>query len=136
SVAARRPGRAIVRPRQRGGNGPHPRLLSGSLGVRAPHVPDPVEPGRRGRRELLARLLAAGPRPQPGDDTPPPEAGPEEEPQAPPGPRAVPRSPGQAVLRAGLPGADAEVRPARPCRGAVRHVRATYARHKDLGRRA
>ena len=113
----------LVRARQRGGDGPDPRLLRGPLGVRAAHLPDPLEP-RWGRgRELLARLLPARARPLPRDDDAPPEARPQEEPQAAPAARAVPGPHDQALLRARLPGADAQVRPAGARRRAVRHVR-------------
>ena len=61
--AARRPVTALVRARQRSRDGPHPRLLRRPLGLRAAHVPDPLEPRGRGRRELLAGLLAARPGP-------------------------------------------------------------------------
>ena len=46
-------------------------------------------------------------------------------------PRAVPGHPGQAVLRPGLPGADAEVRQARPGRRAVRDVRSRSRRSRS-----
>src|SRR6185369_11848581 len=72
------PGSPGLRPCQRGRDGPDPRLLPDPLGVRAPHVPDSLEPRRNGRRELLARLLAAGPGAVPRDDDPSPEARPEE----------------------------------------------------------
>src|SRR6185369_17529305 len=103
------PGSPGLRPCQRGRDGPDPRLLPDPLGVRAPHVPDSLEPRRNGRRELLARLLAAGPGAVPRDDDPSPEARPEEEPQAAPDPRALSGHPGQAVLRPRLPGPDAQV---------------------------
>ena len=85
-------GERALRPRQRGGDGPDPRLLRGPLGVRAAHVPDPVEPRRRRRRELLAGLLPARPRPLPRADDAPPEARAQEEPQAAPPARALSRT--------------------------------------------
>ena len=62
----------LVRACQRGRDGTDPRLLRGPLGVRAPHLPDPLEPRRRRGRELLPRLLPARPRPLPRDDDPAP----------------------------------------------------------------
>src|SRR5262245_30673694 len=75
-----------IRPRQRGRDVADPRFLRGPLGVRAAHIPDPVEPRWRRRRELLAGLLAARPEPVPRAHHAPPEARPQEEPQAPPAP--------------------------------------------------
>ena len=121
-VGRRRTGERALRACQRGRDVADPGLLRGALGVRAGHVPDPVEPRWRRHRELLAGLLPAGSRPLPRDDDAPPEAGPAQEPQAPPAARAVPGPQRQAVLRAGLPGADAQVRQARPRRRPVRDV--------------
>ena len=119
--AGRRPtGERALRACQRGRDVPDPRLLRRALGVRAGHLPDPVEPRWRRHRELLAGLLPARSRPLPRDDDAPPEAGPAQEPQAPPAARAVPGPQRQAVLRAGLPGPDAQVRQARPRRRPVR----------------
>src|SRR4029079_3932836 len=105
-----RPAAALLRPRQRGRDGPDPRLLPDPLGVRAAYLPDPLEPRRHGRRELLAGLLAARSRSLSRDDHAPPEAGRQEEPQAPPDPRALPGPADQALLRPRLPRAHAEVR--------------------------
>ena len=130
------PGDRLVRPRQRSRDGPHPRLLRRPLGVRAAHVPDPLEPRGRGGRELLARLLAARPGLLPRDDDAAPEARPQEEPEAAPPARAVPGGHGQAVLRPRLPGADAQVRQAGPRRRALGELRPDHAAARLGGRRA
>src|SRR6476646_10259396 len=105
-----RTGDHAVRPCQRGRDVADPRLLRRALGLRAAHLPDPMEPRRRRRRELLARLLPARPRPLPRDDDAPPEARAQEEPQAAAIARALPGPQSEAVLRPPLPGADAQVR--------------------------
>src|SRR5687768_15443669 len=90
---------ASIRPRERSRDVADPRLLWRPLGVRAAHLPDPVEPRRRRRGELRAGLLPRGSRPVPRDDDAPPEARAQEEPQAPPPARALPGHPDQVVLR-------------------------------------
>ena len=129
-----------LRARQRGRVRPDPRLLPGPLGVRAAHVPDPVEPRRRRARELLARLLPARPGAVRRADHAPAEPRAQEEPQAAPAARAVPGPSDQALLRPRLPGADAQVRPARAGRGAAaarpaRSPRCGHGRASMLGRR-
>ena len=64
----------------------------------------------------------------PRDDDAPPEARPQEEPQAAPAARALPGPQRQAVLRARLPGPDAQVRPARAGRRPVGQLRPGRAR--------
>src|SRR3972149_4972494 len=106
-------GWAGLRPRERGRDGPDPRLLRRPLGVRTTDLPDPVEPGRSRRRELLTGLLSPGTGSVPGDDHAEAAPGPEEEPQAATPARALSGSPDQALLRARLPRDHAQVRPPR-----------------------
>ena len=85
-------------------------FYAGPLGVRTDYLPHPLESRRRGHRELRAGLLPARARALPRDDDA--EAAPraQEESQAATAPGAVPGHPDQAVLRARLPGDDAQVR--------------------------
>src|SRR6266545_1558865 len=87
-----------VRARERGRDGPHPRLLCGEVGVRTAPLPDPLEPPGRRQRVVLAGLLPARPRRLPRDDDP--EAAPrsQEEPEAAAASRALSGDPDQALL--------------------------------------
>ena len=93
----RRPPPVRLRPRERGRAGADPRLLRGRLGVRAAHVPDPVEPRRRGRVESFTPdFYLPGARPVPRADHAQAEPRAQEEPQAAPPARALSRTSGSS----------------------------------------
>ena len=111
---------ARVRPRERGGARPDPRLLRGPLGLR----PTPSRsPGTStGTSSRASRRTSTCPTSScTSSSRRSSRSWCAEEPQAAPAARAVSGHPDQAVLRAGLPAAAAQVRTARAPRRAERH---------------
>ena len=110
-------------------------FYAGPLGVRADTFPilwnldgDVVE-------SFSPDFYLPRPRPVRRADDAQAEPRPQEEPQAAPPARAVPGHPDQALLRPRLPGADAQVRPARAGRRAERHARPGRPRARSRLRR-
>src|SRR2546428_459430 len=89
-----------VRSPERGRTGEDSRLLPGRMALRTRSLPDLLERRRRGRRVVRPRLLPARDRSLRRADDPQAGPGAQEESEAPLAPAALPRDPGEALLRA------------------------------------